>query len=75
MYILSKSPSKANMEDFWALIEKQHVTSVVMVTAPQSPSHKVCRVLASMSLATCFLNKLKKKMSKEKDVVNQYCSV
>ena len=29
------------MEDFWSLIEEQHVTSVVMVTSPESPSYKV----------------------------------
>ncbi|WAQ98949.1 PTPRM-like protein [Mya arenaria] len=41
-FLLCKSPSEEQLEEFWSLVEEQHVVTVIMLTSTFSRPHKTC---------------------------------
>ncbi|WAR08656.1 hypothetical protein MAR_018614, partial [Mya arenaria] len=39
-FILCKSPCEEQLEEFWSLVEEQHVITVIMLTSTSSRAHQ-----------------------------------
>ncbi|XP_052791699.1 receptor-type tyrosine-protein phosphatase epsilon-like [Mya arenaria] len=47
-FLVGMSPSEQTLEEFWSLIEEQHITTVIMLTSQSHTAYKTCQYLGSM---------------------------
>ncbi|WAQ98947.1 PTPRT-like protein [Mya arenaria] len=41
-FLMCKSPREEQLEEFWSLVEEQHVITVIMLTSSSSRAHQTC---------------------------------
>ncbi|XP_052793847.1 receptor-type tyrosine-protein phosphatase alpha-like [Mya arenaria] len=46
-FLMGMSPTENTLEEFWSLIEEQHITTVIMVTSQSNAAYKTCQYLGS----------------------------
>ncbi|WAQ98730.1 PTPRE-like protein, partial [Mya arenaria] len=44
-FLICKSPCEEQLEEFWSLVEEQHVITIIMLTSTSSPAYQTCEYM------------------------------
>ncbi|XP_052791726.1 receptor-type tyrosine-protein phosphatase epsilon-like [Mya arenaria] len=66
-FLVSMSPTKQTLEEFWSLIDEEHITTVIMLTSQSHAAYKTCQFLGSRDnkqIGKFIVNCIHEKMNK-----------
>ncbi|XP_052791780.1 receptor-type tyrosine-protein phosphatase epsilon-like [Mya arenaria] len=47
-FLMCKSPCEEQLEEFWSLVEEQHVITIIMLTTTSSQAHQTCEYMGGI---------------------------